>query len=76
MLELKLLKQKRTYKDSKGEEKSVWDFFIKCGDKLVPIDARYFKGKNGEKDTKYAGRRDVLYSFAEVLPSKEEKETN
>ena len=72
MAEVKLFKQARTYKNDKGEDVNTTNFYLRCGEELIPIRIPYF-GKDGENDPQYAPRRAVLSAFAENLPPKEGK---
>ncbi len=72
MAEVCLLKKNGSYlKD--GEEKKVTNFFLRCGDALVPIEVKYFEDKETHKDSRYRERRVLLSAFAEELPELPEK---
>ena len=72
MVEVKLYKKERTYTDKNGEEKRATNFYVRCGNELIPIEVSYF-GKDDKSDKQYAPRRAILSAFAEDLPPKEEK---
>lgn len=78
MAEVKLYKKLAKYtgkeKDAKtGEEKEVektaTNFYVKCGDMLVPIDVKYF-GSGDNPDKNYRSRKSVMSAFADELPDK------
>ena len=73
MLDFQLFKKNSTYKDKDGNEKTATNFYLKCGDELIPIEVRYYEGKDGTPDPNYRSRKSVLSAFAEVLPDKEKK---
>lgn len=65
-MEVKIYKRRRNYAQSDGSVKSVEQFFIMCGDVLIPIKVAFF-GTDDKRDYQYSGRKAVLSSFAEVL---------
>ena len=65
-MEVKIYKGRRIYEQGDGSEKAVEQFFIKCGDVLIPIKVAFF-GTDEKRDYQYSGRKAVLSSFAEVL---------
>lgn len=80
-MQVQLFKKVGTYIDQKdGKEKPFTNFYVRCGDKLVPIEPSFFPDKNHDnKDYQYAGRKEVLKAFADILPDKEkstDKSTN
>lgn len=68
-MQVELYAKKGTY-DKNGETKRFTDFYVKCGEQLVPVEVKYF-GKDGEKDKCYVPRKAVLEAFAAPLPDKE-----
>lgn len=72
MADLKLFKKKVTYKDAKdnNKEKTAINFYLKCGDTLIPIEVKFFADKITSKDNQYLGRKSVMSAFAEELPDK------
>ena len=72
-MQVELFKRVHTYKNANGEEKTGMNFYIRCGEALVPIDVRFFKGQDG-RDQGYQGRKMILSSFATILPEKEKKQ--
>ena len=67
-----LFKKQVKYKDKEGVEKTATNFYLRCGDVLVPIEIKYFPDENNV-DKAYGARKTVLSAFANVLPDKEEK---
>ncbi len=70
MAQVSLLKKNGSYVNKNGEEKKVTNFFVRCGDVLVPIEVKYFESKETGKDDRYRERRVLLSAFAEELPDK------
>ncbi len=71
-MEVKLYAQKGIYTDKENKEQPFTNFYLQCGGQLVPIDVKYFKKKDGEKDKGFIVRKGVLEAFAEPLPPKEQ----
>ena len=70
---VELFKRKGTYTDKRtGEEKHFTNFFVKCGDELVPVEVNFFENDEG-KDPRYSARRAVMSAFAAVLPEREDQ---
>lgn len=72
-MQVELFKKSGTYEDKNGKEKQYTNFYVKCGDSLIPINVPYFEGEDG-KDYQYNGRKEVLKAFADNLPEKTVKE--
>jgi len=74
MAQVQLFRKDGTYTDKDGKERNSVQFYLQCGSSLVPIECTYFKKKdeNGEvlKDFQYSARREVMKSYADVLPAK------
>ena len=71
MVEVKLFKKEGTYVNKENKEKRFVNFYVKCGDKLIPFDVKYFPNKKCDgRDPEYAGRMEVLRAFAEPLTDK------
>ena len=69
-----LYKKVGKYTDKDGKEKSFVNFYVKCGDKMIPVEVSYFPNeKCDNRDPNYSGRKEVLGAFAETLPDIEEK---
>ena len=71
-MQVQLLKKVGTYQDKKtGKDKQYVNFYLKCGDTLVPIQPCFFPDKeNDNRDYQYNGRKEVLKSFADTLPDR------
>lgn len=71
-MQVQLFKKCGTYTDTKtGKEKRFTNFYLKCGDTLVPIEVCYFpKPEFDDRDPNYIGRKEVLSAFAAQLPDK------
>lgn len=69
---VELYKKEGKYVDKKdNKEKPFVNFFVKCGDKLIPIDVKYFPNeKCGDRDPGYQGKMEVMRAFADTLPEK------
>ena len=71
-MQVELFKKTGTYPDKDGNEKQYTNFYVRCGDSLVPIEPCFFPDKNNDnRDYRYAGRKEVLKAFAAVLPDKD-----
>ena len=71
-MQVQLFKKTGKYIDNKsGEERSYTNFYLKCGDSLIPVEPCYFPDpKNDNRDRNFASRKDVLRAFADTLPDK------
>lgn len=67
---VQLFKKEGTYVDKKdNKEKSYVNYYVKCGDKLIPIEVKYFPNdKCDGRDPGYSGKMEVMKAFADVLP--------
>lgn len=65
-MQVQLFKKLSDYVNANGEARTAINFYIKCGDSLIPIEIRYFQGQEGI-DPNYRGRKMVLSSFAEEI---------
>lgn len=71
-MELKLYKKNAKFTDkATNKEKTYTNFYLKCGDSLIPIEVKYFRNSETGKDNQYIGRKSVLSAFAEDLPEKD-----
>ncbi len=70
-MEVKLFSQKGKYNNKEGQERTYTNFYVKCGDKMIAVEPKYF-GTNEKPDTGYSGRKAILDAFAEPLPPKEQ----
>lgn len=68
MAQVSLFKKSGKYKDKDGNEKSFTNFYVRCGDALIPVEVCYFPNKETNRDNQYSGRKEVLKAFAETLP--------
>ena len=69
-MQVELFKRIVTYKDGEGEERKATNFFLKCGDVLVPVEVKYFEDKETGKDKNFVTRKTVLSAFADELPER------
>ena len=69
---VQLFKQEGTYVDKKdGKEKPYVNFSLKCGDKLIPIEIKFFANRKCDgRDPGFSGKKEVMKAFAETLPEK------
>lgn len=71
-MQVGLFKKEGTYTNSEGVEKRFVNFYLRCGDSLIPVEPCFFPDKEKDnKDYQYAGRKEVMKAFAETLPDKE-----
>ena len=67
-----LFKKKGTYKDKEGKDKYFINFFVQCGNKMIPVEIKYFPQDQFDgRDPAFAGRKEVMDAWAEELPEKE-----
>ena len=69
-MEVKLFKQNVDYVTNAGEKKNATNYFVQCGDVLVPVEVKYFEDKETKTDKNYRARRTLMSAFAEVLPQR------
>lgn len=69
-MEVKLYKKAVSYKDKKGEEKTATNYFVQCGDVLVPVEVKFFADKETGEDKNYRTRKSLMSAFAETLPER------
>lgn len=69
MAQVELFKKDGTYKDKDGKDKKFTNFYLRCGDALIPIEPKFFANEEGH-DYQFKGRKAVMSAFAEVLPDK------
>lgn len=69
-MQVELFKRIVTYKDGEGEERKATNFFLKCGDVIVPVEVKYFENKETGKDKDFVTRKTVLSAFADELPER------
>lgn len=74
MAQVGLFKKVGKYTDKQtGKEKPFTNFYLRCGDSLIPVQVVYYENEEG-RDPQYSGRKEVLKAFAEKLPDKDESE--
>lgn len=66
-MQVQLFKKLSNYKDKDGKERTATNFMIKCGDYYIPIEVKYFAGKDDEYDPNFRARKMVLSAFADAL---------
>ena len=64
MSNVQLLKETKSYTTQDGIERFATNFYLQIGDARIPIEVKYFKGKDGEPDKLYTGRKEVMKAFA------------
>ena len=65
-----LYKKTVSYQDKNGNDKVATNFYVKCGDQLVPVEVKYFPDKETDTDRQYGARKTLMSAFATVLPDK------
>ena len=74
-MQVNLYKRNVEYTNQDGEVKTATNYFVQCGDVLVPVEVKYFPNpKLDNRDPGYSARFAVLRAFATPLPEKEKKE--
>lgn len=64
--EVLLFKKNRAY-EKDGERRNATNFYVKCGDELVPVQVRFFPNDEGV-DANFRARKKIMSAFAEELP--------
>ena len=67
---VKLYKKHVDYTTRDGEVKTATNFFVECGDVLVPVEVKFFEDKETKQDKNYRTRRTLMSAFAEELPER------
>lgn len=70
-MQVQLFKKSGKYTDKEGNEKNYTNFYIRCGDSLIPIEPCFFPNKETGKDAQFVGRKEVMKAFASVLSENE-----
>lgn len=72
-----LYKKTGTYfSKEKNKDVPFTNFYVKCNEKLIPVEIKYFPNPQFEnRDPGYQGRFAVLDAFAELLPEKDAAES-
>ena len=73
-MQVNLFKRRVPYVDKDGENKIATNFFVSCGDILVPVEVKYFENKETGRDDRYMERKTLLSAFADTLPERQKKE--
>lgn len=68
---VKLFKKNVEYTTNAGEKKTATNYFVQCGDVLVPVEVKYFEDKVTGEDKQYRTRRTLMSAFAEELPTRD-----
>ena len=65
-----MYKKNGTYIDKKdGKEKRFTNFYVACGDQLIPVEPKYFPNDKCEgRDPQFSARKAVMEAFAESFP--------
>ena len=71
-MEVKLFKKHVGYKTQTGEEKTATNYFLQCGDVLVPVEVKFFPDKVTGEDKQYRTRRTLMSAFAAELPERKQ----
>ncbi len=74
MAQVELLKKNGTYKDKEGKEKQFTNFYLRCGDSLIPVEPKFFPNEDGH-DYQFGSRKAILSAFASMLPEKPDSKT-
>ena len=69
-MQVKLFKKNVEYTTQAGEKKTATNYFVECGDVLVPVEVKYFEDKQTGEDKNYRTRRTLMSAFAEELPER------
>lgn len=71
---VQLFKKYGTYQDKEtGKEKRFVNFYVMCGDQLVPVEPKYFPSEKFDgRDPNFSGRKMLLEASAQLLPEKED----
>ena len=69
-MQVKLFKKYGEYTTKEGEKKTATNYFLQCGDVLVPVEVKFFADKVTGEDKQYRTRRTLMSAFAEELPER------
>ena len=70
-MQVKLYKRNVEYTTKEGEVKKITNYFVECGDVLIPVEVKFFEDKKTGEDKNYRTRRTLMSAFAEELPERE-----
>jgi hypothetical protein len=73
-MQVNLYKRNVEYTNQDGEVKTATNYFVQCGDVLVPVEVKYFEDKQTGEDRNYRTRRSLMSAFAELLPDRKKDE--
>ena len=73
-MQVNLYKKVVEYTNQDGEVKTATNYFVQCGDVLVPVEVKFFEDKKTGEDKNYRARRTLLSAFAEPLPERKKAE--
>ena len=73
-MQVKLFKKNVEYTTNEGKVKKATNYFVACGDVLVPVEVKYFEDKKTGTDKHYATRRTLMSAFADELPERKKTE--
>lgn len=66
-----LFKKNVEYVNKDGEKKTATNFFVQCGNVLIPVEVKFFEDKETGVDKYYRTRKTLMSAFAEELPERE-----
>lgn len=66
-MQVELFKKMAKYEDQEGKERTATNFFVKCGDVMVPVEVKYFEDKQTHEDRNYRQRKSIMSAFADEL---------
>ena len=72
-MQVKLFKKNVEYTNKDGEVKTATNYFLECGDVLIPVEVKYFKDKETGEDKNYRVRKSLMSAFAEELPERKKE---
>ena len=70
-MKVELFKRIVEYTNKEGETKTATNFFVQCGEVLVPVEVKFFEDKKTGEDKNYRTRKTLMSAFAEELPERE-----
>lgn len=73
-MQVNLYKRNVEYTNQDGEVKTATNYFVQCGDVLVPVEVKYFEDKQTGEDKNYRTRRSLMSAFAEPFPDRKKDE--
>ena len=74
-MQVEFFKKTGSYVDKEGKQRKSLSFYVKCNDKMIPVEPTYYKKKSetGEelRDFDFSNRKSILEAFASELPELE-----